>query len=197
MLLSHSPSSPSTNPTVQVFLLQQFLLLPPVLPCCGKAWPAFKSLLTDPGTSTSCQTPQSGLQEEKKKKPSSGGQPQRGSCSQSRNIVCMCMLDARGEKGRSISCSRGEKKGRKKNQKKQKEIPVFRLQRAGRETQQLKEMLCCYYCMEITATRRNPGRSVAEYNFKKTARPKSRAVHGCQQASAVVEPAVCSPSPSK
>lgn len=73
---------------------------------------------------------------------------------------------------------------------KQKEIPAFRLQRSGWERQQLKEMLCCYYCMEITAARKNPGQSVAEYNFKKTAGLKSRAAHGCRKVSAVVGPAV-------
>lgn len=54
-----------------------------------------------------------------------------------------------------------EKKGKKG-------IPDFRLKRAGKKRQQLKEMLCYYYCMEITAARRNPGRAVAECNLKKT-----------------------------
>lgn len=60
--------------------------------------------------------------ENNKKSNSSGGQPQRGSCSRSRNIMFICMLDARGEKGGSISCGvegkREEKikKGKKKSQ---------------------------------------------------------------------------------
>lgn len=107
----------------------------------------------------------------------------------SRNIVCMCILHAR-EKGGSFSCRREEKLGGAGVGVKQKEIPALRLQRSGWERQQLKEMLCCYYCMEITAARRNPGQSVAEYNFKKTASLKSRAAHGCWKVSAVVGPTV-------
>lgn len=108
-----------------------------------------------------------------------------------RNIVCMCILHTRGEKGRSISCRREEKWGGEQGWGgKQKEIPAFRLQRSGWERQQVKEMLCCYYCMEITAARRNPGQSVAEYNFKKTASLKSWAAHGCWKVSAVVGPTV-------
>lgn len=132
MPLSRSPSSPSTNPTAQVFLLQQFLLLPPVLQHRGKAWPAFKSLLTDPGTSAPRQTSKSGLQEEKNTPSSSGGQPQRGSRSRSGNIVCMCMLDARGEKGRSISHGGGEKGGKKKRKGKKKSQPSDSRGLAGR-----------------------------------------------------------------
>lgn len=45
--------------------------------------------------------------------------------------------------------------------------------------------------MEITAARRNPGRSAAEYNFKKTSSLKSWAIHGSQKAG------VQSPSPSE
>lgn len=51
---------------MEVFLLGQCLLLSPVLQCCSKAWLAFKSLLTNPGSSALCQTPKSGLQRGKK-----------------------------------------------------------------------------------------------------------------------------------
>lgn len=64
-LLSYFPFSLSTHPMMEVFLLRQCSLLPPVLQHRSKAWLAFKSLLTNPGISALCQTPKSGLQRKK------------------------------------------------------------------------------------------------------------------------------------
>lgn len=98
---------------MEAFLLRQCLLLPPVLQHRSKAWLAFKSLLTNPGTSALCQTPKRGLQRKKNQQNNRAleAKPKEVAVPKSRNIVCMCILHAREEKGGSISCGREEKWG--------------------------------------------------------------------------------------
>lgn len=97
---------------MEVFLLRQCLLLPPVLQHCSRAWLVFKSLLTNPGASALCQTPKRGLQREKKQNNRAlEAKPKEVPVPKSGNIVCMCILHAREEKGGSISCRREENWG--------------------------------------------------------------------------------------